>query len=168
MGQVAPNEAKREELNNAYEENCRKAAEVIAKADYFLLATGAGFSADSGLAGTLILGNPKNSPYTVYKDIADVEAYRKRELTYSDLCVPMWLETDAPTFYGFWGGCFNGMEGRKEGRRRDKRVTYFQLLPPFPSSFPPYPLAPLIHSRLSLLLPSFLPSIPLKQPPQNP
>jgi hypothetical protein len=71
-----------------------------------LLCTGAGFSADSGLA--------------VYKDVADVPAYKERKLDYADICVPGslfdmdtfclncmrvgWIEQDPDLFYGFW--CF--------------------------------------------------------------
>ena len=53
----------------------------------------AGWSADSGLA--------------VYKDVADVAAYRDLGLTYRDLCVPSLLESDAARFHGFWASCFN-------------------------------------------------------------
>jgi len=69
------------------------AAKTILEADFFMLATGAGFSKDSGLA--------------VYKDIADVKAWRDRDLTYPDLCQPHWIESDPDLFYGFWGKCFN-------------------------------------------------------------
>lgn len=64
-----------------------------------LLATGAGFSADSGLA--------------VYKDIADVEAYHKEKLTYMSLCDPRWITDDPEIFYGFWGSCFNSYRDTK-------------------------------------------------------
>jgi len=50
-------------------------------------------SADSGLA--------------VYKDVADVTAYRERNVTYHDLCNPSVLDEDPSLFYGFWGGCMN-------------------------------------------------------------
>ena len=41
------------------------------------------------------------------QDIADVTAYRERGLDYTALCQPHWVHTDAATFYGFWGACFN-------------------------------------------------------------
>jgi NAD-dependent SIR2 family protein deacetylase len=62
------------------EDACRRAAEVIFDADVLLVITGAGFSADSGLA--------------TYIDVADVDAYRDRGWRYRDLCVP-------PTFEDF-------------------------------------------------------------------
>jgi len=51
-------------LEEKTELHCREAAKAILSADILLLHTGAGFSADSGLA--------------VYKDIANVPAYRER------------------------------------------------------------------------------------------
>eukprot|EP01115_Flamella_aegyptia_P000351 TRINITY_DN104_c0_g1_i1.p1 TRINITY_DN104_c0_g1~~TRINITY_DN104_c0_g1_i1.p1 ORF type:complete len:379 (+),score=90.17 TRINITY_DN104_c0_g1_i1:117-1253(+) len=78
---------------SAYENSCKKAAEAIAKADILLLATGAGFSQDSGLA--------------VYKDIADIDAYHKMGVDYADLCVPDWIKKDPEIFFGFWGACYN-------------------------------------------------------------
>ncbi|CAK4505475.1 unnamed protein product [Aphanomyces euteiches] len=71
----------------------RAAAEKIARADYLLVATGAGFSADSGLP--------------VYMDIATVDAYKKMGVEYHDLCDPCWIQDDLAVFYGFWGDCFN-------------------------------------------------------------
>ena len=72
---------------------CKHAALKIQEADILMLSIGAGFSADSGLA--------------VYKDIADIPAYHKKDLTYSDICQPKWLRRDPNLFYGFWGKCFN-------------------------------------------------------------
>ena len=66
---------------------------MLLDADYVLIAAGAGFSADSGLK--------------VYKDIADIEAYRRLKLTYADLCTPDLLQRDPEMFFGFWGSCFN-------------------------------------------------------------
>ena len=66
---------------------------AIKQADVLLVATGAGWSADSGLA--------------IYRDVADVAAYHERGLTYRDICTPQWLEEDPGLFYGFWGGCYN-------------------------------------------------------------
>jgi hypothetical protein len=67
----------------------RYAARAIEEADYLLVATGAGFSADSSLP--------------VYDDIAAVPAYRRKGLTYSDLCRGSLLDDDPSAFYGFWG-----------------------------------------------------------------
>ncbi|KAL3904926.1 MAG: hypothetical protein SGPRY_011104 [Prymnesium sp.] len=76
-----------------------EAALALFNADFLLVCAGAGFSADSGLA--------------TYKDVADVDAYRERDLEYSDLCVPK-LAFDAPeTFFGFWGSCFNSYHSSK-------------------------------------------------------
>lgn len=80
-------------LKSKVKESAIEAAHEILNADIFLLATGAGFSADSGLA--------------VYKDIADVPAYHERDLEYVDICQTSWLEKDPELFYGFWGSCFN-------------------------------------------------------------
>ena len=65
-----------------------------------VLLTGAGWSADSGLA--------------VSKGVADVDAYRAEGLTYRALCEPHWVDDDPALFYGFWGGCFNGYRDAKE------------------------------------------------------
>jgi len=80
-------------LADSFSDDCRRAAEAIRGADLMLLATGAGMSAESGLP--------------VYKDIADVEVYRKRGLTYAHLCRTTWLEEEPEVFYGFWGVCWN-------------------------------------------------------------
>ena len=71
----------------------RGAAAAVAQADVLLMMTGAGWSADSGLA--------------VYRDIADQPAYAARGLTYPDLCQPHVLRDDPALFYGFWGACYN-------------------------------------------------------------
>lgn len=63
MGQVQPSGERKEELLAAYTENCKQAAKAIAEADYFLLATGAGFSADSGLAGLYYLYYQWSDPF---------------------------------------------------------------------------------------------------------
>merc|ERR1719507_1439564 len=73
------------------EKNCEKGASWISQADVLLLCTGAGFSADSGLA--------------IYADIAKVDAYAARGLEYQDVCRP--LVTEPELFWGFWGQCFN-------------------------------------------------------------
>ena len=70
-----------------------RAAQAILNADYFLVAAGAGLSADSGLP--------------VYRDIASVPAYGKMGVTYADLCDPDWMKKDLSVFYGFWGSCYN-------------------------------------------------------------
>jgi len=88
----APSGAQLAELRETMEESVQRAAGAIAQADVLLLLTGAGWSADSGLS--------------VYKDVADVKAYRDRNLTYSSICEPHWLEDDPELFYGFWGKCF--------------------------------------------------------------
>jgi len=72
---------------------CAETARLIAQADFFLLFTGAGFSADSGLA--------------VYADVANIPAYAERGLTYHDICQMRWLAQDPRLFWGFWGQCFN-------------------------------------------------------------
>merc|ERR1719502_442743 len=81
------------ELEAEHERLILRAAAVLAEAEVLVLLTGAGWSADSGLA--------------VYRDIADVPAYHNQGLTYYDLCQPRWLKRRPEIFYGFWGGCFN-------------------------------------------------------------
>ena len=87
---------------HSFEESCARAAIAIRKADIFLLCTGAGFSADSGLS--------------VFKDIANIEAYHKRNITYPELCCPIWLDKDPELFYGFFGKCFNDYRETKPHR----------------------------------------------------
>lgn len=82
-----------EELRGGVDDACAEAAAAIDDADVLLLCTGAGWSADSGLA--------------VYRDIARVPAYADRDLEYHDLCKPCWLEDEPDLFWGFWGRCFN-------------------------------------------------------------
>jgi NAD-dependent SIR2 family protein deacetylase len=72
---------------------CLEAAAWLQKADVLLFCSGAGFSADSGLA--------------TYATVAEVEAYARRGLEYHDLCEPRWLTEDPELFWGFWGQCFN-------------------------------------------------------------
>lgn len=89
----APTEEQSVELADTYEQTIEGAAAAILTSDVLLLMTGAGWSADSGLA--------------VYRDVADVPAYHERGVTYHDLCNPRWLTEDRALFYGFWGKCFN-------------------------------------------------------------
>ena len=102
MGAVpsAPSDTQVEELRAAQAESVHRAAAAIAQADVLLLLTGAGWSKDSGLA--------------VYRDVADVKAYRDHGLTYADICEPRWLEENPELFYGFWGRCFNDYRETKE------------------------------------------------------
>ena len=62
---------------------CKKAAQAIAAADILIVSTGAGYSAESGLA--------------VYKDIADVPAYHKRRITCRHSEGPR-VNADCPVF----------------------------------------------------------------------
>ena len=88
----APTEEQHRELAETLAESTQRAGAAIAQADVLLLATGAGWSADSGLA--------------VYKDIANIKAYNERKLTYHDICEPHWLQDEPALFHGFWGSCF--------------------------------------------------------------
>lgn len=80
----------------------RAAAEKLAAADFLLIATGAGFSADSSLP--------------VYADIAKVDVYEQMDVEYQDLCDPYMLEQDEEIFYGFWGSCANSYRDTKHHR----------------------------------------------------
>jgi NAD-dependent SIR2 family protein deacetylase len=77
----------------SFESEHAKAALALLDADFLLVTAGAGFSNDSGLP--------------VYKDIADLPAYHRRQLDYSDLCTPGWAQREPEIFFGFWGSCFN-------------------------------------------------------------
>ena len=90
---AAPTAAQKTALEVSAEESLKRAAATVAQADVMLLLTGAGWSADSGLA--------------VYRDVANVEAYRARGVDYTDLCDPELQDDDAELFMGFWGRCFN-------------------------------------------------------------
>ncbi|KAL0480713.1 cobB [Acrasis kona] len=73
-------------------------SKVLSECQFVLVACGAGFSADSSLP--------------VYSDIAQIEVYKKLDLTYHDLCRPnvMLAEgdlNDKELFLGFWANCFN-------------------------------------------------------------
>ncbi len=57
------------------ETNCKQAARKVLEADVLLAVTGAGFSADSGLA--------------TYDCVANIDAYRSRGWRYRDLCTPL-------------------------------------------------------------------------------
>jgi len=65
-----------------------KAAEKIAEAEILLFASGAGFSADSGLA--------------VYADISNEAYFKEKGLTYADICSQMTLEQNPDLFYDFF------------------------------------------------------------------
>ena len=70
----------------------QEAAESIWTADFLLIATGAGFSADSGLP--------------TYADVARHPVYQRHGLEYGDLCRTTCLNKYPELFYGFWGSCF--------------------------------------------------------------
>ena len=84
-----PEREEADELRKNVPQACSEAADALLEADVLLLATGAGWSAESGLA--------------VYRDIANVKAYAERDLTYRELCVPSWLRDEPSLFWGFWG-----------------------------------------------------------------
>ena len=88
-----PAASQRTQLKKDYNKLCKAAAKCIHDADVLVVCTGAGFSADSGLA--------------VYADIAKVPAYAELDLGYRDFSKPQRLENDPDFFYGFWGQCFN-------------------------------------------------------------
>jgi NAD-dependent SIR2 family protein deacetylase len=70
-----------------------QAARLIKKADFLLIATGAGFSADSGLP--------------TYADVAKNPIYERLGIEYGDLCRLQCVTENPRLFYGFWGTCFN-------------------------------------------------------------
>ena len=72
------------------------AAHHISECDFLLVATGAGFSADSGLP--------------TYNDVAKNPIYEKQAIDYSDLCRISCLRQRPALFYGFWGSCFNAYQ----------------------------------------------------------
>ena len=101
---VKPDKDAEEILLSRVDEACGEAADAIVEADAILFCTGAGWSADSGLA--------------VYRDIAKVEAYAARDVDYRDLCVPRWLKEDPALFWGFWGSRPCGFSSPSSVRRR--------------------------------------------------
>ena len=98
LGSV-PNAECAKNLKANFVGQCQKAADALQDADILLLVTGAGFSADSGLA--------------VYNDVANIPAYQSRNLDYMGICTPDWLKSDPALFYGFWGQCFNDYRSTK-------------------------------------------------------
>eukprot|EP00929_Paragymnodinium_shiwhaense_P000606 TRINITY_DN10085_c0_g1_i1.p1 TRINITY_DN10085_c0_g1~~TRINITY_DN10085_c0_g1_i1.p1 ORF type:complete len:1047 (-),score=243.13 TRINITY_DN10085_c0_g1_i1:72-3212(-) len=116
LGPSQPTQEERQQLVGWLDRSGRLAAKALLEADVLLLCTGAGFSADSGLA--------------VYKDIAELKAYRDLGLRYHDICRPEWAWKDPGLFYGFWGTCYNDYrdtephEGYEMLRRwRDERFS---------------------------------------------
>lgn len=85
-----PPPPKRRKLNTC--DNYKQAAEKIKECHFLLLATGAGWSADSGLP--------------TYPGIAKVPAYERHKITYRMICQAGVLRYP-PVFYGFWGDSTN-------------------------------------------------------------
>ena len=77
----------------------QEAALHIAQCDFLLIATGAGFSADSGLP--------------TYNDVAQNPIYQRQGMDYGDLCRISCLTSKPALFYGFWGSCFNAYQTAK-------------------------------------------------------
>ena len=76
-----------------------EAAHAVHSADILLFATGAGWSADSGLA--------------VYKDVADLKVYQDQHIGSRYLCDPDLLTKNPRMFYGFWMDCMNKYRATK-------------------------------------------------------
>lgn len=70
-----------------------RAANCIAQADILLVATGAGFSADSGLA--------------VYQDLSKEPFFKEKNLSYSDVCSQQTLDENPNIFYKFFFDMIN-------------------------------------------------------------
>lgn len=79
--------------SSSQELKLQQAAKSIKEADFLLIATGAGFSADSGLP--------------TYADVAKNPIYERLGIEYGDLCRLQCLRENPKLFYGFWGTCFN-------------------------------------------------------------
>eukprot|EP01103_Thecamoeba_quadrilineata_P012073 TRINITY_DN3026_c0_g1_i2.p1 TRINITY_DN3026_c0_g1~~TRINITY_DN3026_c0_g1_i2.p1 ORF type:complete len:307 (+),score=46.18 TRINITY_DN3026_c0_g1_i2:52-972(+) len=69
------------------------AAQALLDAEYLIICAGAGMSVECGMA--------------VYKDVADIPAYKAIKKEYFDLCKPTLMKKDPELFYGFWGKCYN-------------------------------------------------------------
>jgi NAD-dependent SIR2 family protein deacetylase len=78
---------------NHQDQQLQQAAQYIQECDFLLIATGAGFSADSNLP--------------TYADVARNPIYEQQGIDYSDLCRQ---SCPLPLFYGFWGSCFNAYQ----------------------------------------------------------
>uniref|UniRef100_A0A7S4UG17 Deacetylase sirtuin-type domain-containing protein n=1 Tax=Alexandrium monilatum TaxID=311494 RepID=A0A7S4UG17_9DINO len=79
--------------DDSVQAECFRAAKAILDCDVFLLCTGTGFTADSGLP--------------LCREIAEIAQYRSRGLTYTSICDTCWMDTDLTLFYGYWGTCLN-------------------------------------------------------------
>eukprot|EP00762_Andalucia_godoyi_P002449 ANDGO_02655.mRNA.1 hypothetical protein SDRG_01321 len=77
----------RKEEEEEEEEEYAKAVSAIRKASFVLIAAGAGFSADSGLPTYQRSG------------------YDRHNLTYAEVCRPIWVHEDPALFYDFWESC---------------------------------------------------------------
>ena len=77
-------------LKANFENHCKEAATKLVEADVLLAVTGAGFSADSGLA--------------TYDCVANIDAYRSKGWRYRDLCTPL-VYTDFSSLDNDEEGC---------------------------------------------------------------
>ena len=77
----------------SYRNRIQEAASAIDECNFLLVATGAGFSADSGLP--------------TYTQVASNPVYEKQDMEYGDLCRVSCLKDRPSLFYGFWGTCYN-------------------------------------------------------------
>eukprot|EP01084_Bolivina_argentea_P111001 198145_1 len=73
--------------------NLKLAAQAILDADFCLLSSGAGWSVDSGLK--------------VFKDIANIDVYKQKHLTYHDLSRPDNIQKMPTIAYGWWFHSYN-------------------------------------------------------------
>lgn len=85
-----------EGTNEGDEDAILAAAKAISECDFLLVATGAGFSADSGLP--------------TYSEVAQNRVYYHQGIDYADLCRRECLERQPSLFYGFWGSCYNAYQ----------------------------------------------------------
>jgi NAD-dependent SIR2 family protein deacetylase len=83
-------------IQQSEDDKIKAAATAIAKCDFLVIATGAGFSADSGLP--------------TYTHVAQNPVYLRQDIDYSDLCRIACLTTRPSLFYGFWGSCYNAYQ----------------------------------------------------------
>mmetsp|Transcript_3963 Transcript_3963/g.8119 ORF Transcript_3963/g.8119 Transcript_3963/m.8119 type:complete len:659 (-) Transcript_3963:173-2149(-) len=98
-------------LRSNFQEHCRLAAREIHDAEILLVVTGAGFSADSGLA--------------TYLEVADIEAYSSKGWKYRDLCrPPVFSDLDIIT------GRLGDLEETTAERLVEEKRSQDEALPP--------------------------------------
>jgi hypothetical protein len=78
------------------EDNITKAAQCIKKADFLLIAAGAGMGVDSGFG----VVSPRFQSHIQFKDVDELPMYKEMHLTYAELASPKMLPKKPGLFFG--------------------------------------------------------------------